>query len=169
MEQESKRPAGGATRSVIHACAPDDIDVVRGLFREYQRAIGVDLCFQGFEQELQSLPGVYAAPSGLLLLAKVGGDVAGCAALRRQNQTTCEMKRLFVRPPFQGRGIGKALVAHIIGAARTLNYNAVRLDTLPSMVTATALYLSLGFKPIPAYYSNPVEGTRYFELLLDRV
>ena len=137
--------------------------IARGLLREYQRDIGVDLCFQNFEAELASLPGDYAPPSGRLLLAKVDGDIAGCVALRKLAESACEMKRLFVREEFKGKGLGRRLASAIIDEARCEGYSTIRLDTLPTMTRAQALYGSLGFKPIRPYASNP-EPALYFEL-----
>ncbi len=156
----------GPMIQVLLATSADDVEAARELFVEYQRTIDVDLCFQNFEKELAALPGDYAAPSGRLLLAKSNGDVAGCVALRRLSETTCEMKRLFVRAAFQGQGVGKKLVTRLIEEARGIGYSAMRLDTLPTMKPARALYESLGFRPIPPYTSNPVPGTAYLELRL---
>ncbi len=142
----------------------DEVQATRELFREYQRHIGVDLCFQGFEAELESLPGDYGPPSGRLLLAKSGDQLAGCVALRRLPNSACEMKRLFVRPEFQGQGIGRKLATTIIAVARSIGYTTMRLDTLPTMKEATALYVALGFQPIPTYNASPIAGTLYFEL-----
>lgn len=151
---------------VIHAGSPDEIQVARDLFREYQQAIGIDLCFQNFQQELESLPGEYGPPTGRLLLAKSGNDTVGCVALRELSDSTCEMKRLFVRSAFKANGIGRKLASAIIQEARSLGYSTMRLDTLPTMKEAVALYESLGFRPISPYRFNPVPGTLYFELQL---
>jgi GNAT superfamily N-acetyltransferase len=146
---------------------PDEIRTVRALLREYEMELGVDLCFQGFDQELADLPGDYAGPRGALLLAEVDGAVAGCVALRAIDAATCEMKRLYARPAFRGRGVGRALVAAIMAEARRIGYVRMRLDTLPMMTEAQALYERLGFVDIPPYRENPVPGTRYLELALD--
>jgi putative acetyltransferase len=137
--------------------------LVRELFREYQAAIGVDLCFQSFEAELAGLPGRYAPPQGTILLAD---DGAGVAALRALDPHAAEMKRLFVRPSSQGTGLGRALAEGIIDAARGRGYSRLRLDTLPMMDTAIAMYRALGFVEIASYTANPVEGALYFELAL---
>jgi putative acetyltransferase len=156
----------GAAIGIAPAAGVADIEAARELFREYQRAIGVDLCFQGFEQELAALPGVYAPPSGRLLLARAGGALAGCVALRGLSDDTGEMKRLYVRPLFQGRGLGRDLVTALFAEARAADYSVLRLDTLPSMKAAAALYTSLGFAPIPSYNSSSLDGMLFFELRL---
>jgi ribosomal protein S18 acetylase RimI-like enzyme len=131
--------------------------------RDYQRAIGVDLCFQGFEDELRALPGDYAPPRGALILARHGGLPAGCVALRPWDDAACEMKRLYVRAPLQGQGLGRLLVDTVIARALALGYRAIRLDTLPMMATAIALYERYGFREIAPYRDNPIEGARYME------
>lgn len=146
-----------------------DIPAARELFLEYARSLDFELCFQGFDRELAELPGRYAPPSGRLLLARDGDACVGCIALRALGAGVCEMKRLYVRPAFAGRGIGRRLVEALIAEARTIGYRAMRLDTVPTMHAAIALYESLGFKPIAPYTENPIEGARFLELPLTRV
>jgi putative acetyltransferase len=147
--------------------AVDEVLMVRCLFEEYADSLGIDLCFQGFEQELAGLPGSYAPPQGRLLLAREDGQTAGCIALRPLEPGTCEMKRLYVRPAFRTHGIGRVLVDRLIQEARQAGYRHMRLDTLPSMATALALYRRLGFREIAPYYKNPVAGAVFLELPLD--
>lgn len=143
---------------------PEDLDAVRQIFLDYAHSLDVDLCFQDFESELAGLPGKYAAPHGRVLLAVSDGDVVGCVAMRPLEATTCEMKRLYLRPAGRGLQLGRQLAIRICGAAKTIGYQRIRLDTLPSMQTAQQLYATLGFKPIAAYVFNPVPGTTYLEL-----
>ena len=147
-------------RSVATA---DCVEHVKALFREYEQSLGVDLCFQGFESELASLPGAYAPPRGRLLIAMDGDDAGGCVALRPLGGDSCEMKRLYLRPALRGRGAGRALAMRVIDEARAIGYRTMRLDTLPTMKEAIALYVSLGFRRIAPYYPNPVPGAIYME------
>ncbi len=151
----------------LSARSPEDIEVARTLFREYEASIGVDLCFQNFEAELANLPGAYAPPSGALFLARSEGETAGCVALRRLEEGICEMKRLYLRPAFQGRGLGRVLAEAVLAQARRIGYRRMRLDTLPSMTRAIPLYRSLGFYDIPPYAVNPVKGALFLELSLE--
>jgi len=147
---------------IRHAHVPDEIEQVRLLFLDYQAAIGVDLCFQGFAEELASLPGSYARPAGCLLLAVEGTAVLGGVALRPLTGSNCEMKRLFVRPAGRGRGLGRMLAERLIEEARAAGYGRMLLDTLPQMKEAQALYRSLGFGEVAPYYANPIAGASYF-------
>jgi ribosomal protein S18 acetylase RimI-like enzyme len=151
---------------IIQGEAEEEMAIARELFQEYQQSIGLDLCFQGFAEELAGLPGAYAAPSGRLLLARQDGAYVGCVALRALDVERCEMKRLYVRPAFQGMGIGRKLVNALIAEARAIGYREICLDTLSTMETALTLYASLGFRDIAPYRYNPVEGARYMALTL---
>jgi ribosomal protein S18 acetylase RimI-like enzyme len=142
-----------------------ELPSVRELILEYARSLGVDLCFQGLDAELAQLPGDYAAPRGILLVAHVDGQLAGCCAMRTLDNVdyanACEMKRLFVRPAFRGLGIGRLLAERIMDAARQAGYSRILLDTLSDMETARALYQEIGFEEIPPYYHNPIAGAHY--------
>lgn len=143
-----------------------DLDTVRVLLREYAAALGFSLDFQDFDRELAGLPGAYAPPAGALLLARDAGEAAGCVALRPIAPGTCEMKRLYVRPACRGRGVGALLAGAILTEARRRGYQRMRLDTVPGMEAAQALYERLGFRDIAPYTDNPVPGTRFLELEL---
>lgn len=139
----------------------------RELFLEYAQSLGFSLCFQNFDEELARLPGDYAAPEGRLLLAEYESQLAGCIALHRLEPQICEMKRLYVRPQFRGKGLGRLLAERVITDARSIGYSHMRLDTVePVMSAAVAMYRTLGFKEIAAYRTNPNPGTMYLELLL---
>ena len=149
----------------VQAESPQQIEIARGLFREYAAGLNIDPCFQNFDQEVNDLPGKYAPPAGRLLLAVEGDQLAGCIALRSPNDGDCEMKRLYVRPEFRGQGLGKQLVTTLIDAAREIGYERMLLDTLPGkMDQAIGLYRSFGFHEIAAYYHNPVAGALFMEL-----
>jgi putative acetyltransferase len=151
----------------IRAESTEQVKVARAMFEEYAAALGISLCFQNFERELAELPGAYAPPSGRLLLALHAGQVAGCVALRKIGEGTCEMKRLFVRPRFRGLGIGRSLALKIIEEARSMGFARMCLDTLPlQMNEAVKMYRSLQFREIEPYYRNPVEGALFMELSL---
>lgn len=152
--------------SIVIATSPQDVEIARNLFREYQAALGVDLCFQDFATELATLPGAYAPPRGRLFLARKDMDVVGCVALRPLNDEHCEMKRLYVRPQGRATGLGRRLAEAVIDSARRIGYQRMYLDTLPSMREAQGLYETLGFRDVSAYRANPIAGTRYLALEL---
>jgi GNAT superfamily N-acetyltransferase len=139
---------------------------VAQLFREYAASLDFDLGFQGFDDEVASLPGAYAPPRGALLLARYAHTPAGCIALRELAARTGEVKRLYVRDAYRGRGLGRALVERLISLARDVGYERLRLDTVPAMASAQALYRAVGFAEIDPYRHNPVAGARFFELEL---
>jgi putative acetyltransferase len=156
-----------AQLSIAQARSPEDIAEVRTLFLEYANWLGFSLCFQGFDQELASLPGKYAPPEGRLLLATYDGQVAGYGALRPIEPGICEMKRLYVRPEFRGRRLGLKLATSLIDEARLIGYERMRLDTIPKqMADAHRMYVQLGFYEIPAYYDNPQASPCFMELRL---
>jgi len=145
----------------------DQISQARELFLEYAQSLGFSLCFQGFDKELAELPGDYAPPEGRLLLAEYDGQVVACVALHKLESAICEMKRLYLRPQFRGKGLGRTLAEHIISEARQIGYQRMRLDTVePVMKDAVAMYRKLGFKDIAPYRSNPIAGAMYMELEL---
>ena len=152
----------------IRPALPGEMDKIRALLREYSEMLGVDLCFQNFEEELATLPGRYARPRGELLIAISDDEAAGCIALRqfRDEAEICEMKRLFVRANFRGTGLGRRLAMAIIERGREIRYKKMRLDTLPQQVEAHRLYESLGFVDIEPYSDFPIAGSRFLELNL---
>jgi len=153
--------------SLAQAESPAQIAQARELFLEYAESLGFSLCFQNFDKELAGLPGDYAPPEGRLLLAEYEGQLAGCVALHKLEPGICEMKRLYVRPLFRGKGLGRVLAERIIAQARQIGYLRMRLDTVePVMKDAVAMYRKLGFELIAPYRSNPMEGTLYMELKL---
>jgi len=152
--------------SIIVAATPEDYSQAKHLFEAYQNFLGIDLCFQGFSAELNSLPIMYGPPRGALLLAKVGIDSVGCVGLRDLGNNIAEMKRMYVLPAFQGNGIGKALITHFIAMAEHYGYGAIRLDTIPKLERAVDLYRKVGFREIEAYRHNPDPTALFLEMKL---
>jgi len=151
--------------NLVQAETSEQIEQARRLFREYADWLQIDLCFQNFENEVANLPGEYVPPAGRLLLAYDNSELAGCIALRRLDEHSCEMKRLFVRKEFRGRGLGRQLITAIIQEAKQIGYEHMRLDTLPpKMNDAIGLYRSYGFREIEPYYHNPVPGALFMEI-----
>ncbi len=157
------------TFSLKPARSVSDLALAARLFREYAVELGEDLCFQGFTEELASLPGRYAPPTGEILLAWLEDTApVGCIAMRPLDtpdgdSKVCEMKRMYVQAAGRGHGIGKAMVAEILSLARNAGYKAMRLDTLPRLKSALHLYEQAGFLEITAYYENPLPGVIYLE------
>ena len=151
---------------MIRELRDDDLNSIRKLFEAYAQSLGFDLGFQDFAAELENLPGDYATPRGGILLAEQEEKVVGCVALRRWDETICEMKRLYVIPDARGQGIGRQLAEAITARAKALGYERMRLDTLASMHAANRLYASLDFRPIAAYRYNPLAGAQFYELSL---
>jgi len=149
---------------IKRAESPDEMDEVRRLFREYEAFLDVDLCFQSFEEELAGLPGKYAPPDGILLLAWNGQEAVGCGALRKLDNGTCEMKRLFVKPRFRELGLGTTLAKRLIDKATRLGYSTMLLDTLDRLKAAMVIYESLGFVRTEPYYRNPLADVVYWKL-----
>jgi GNAT superfamily N-acetyltransferase len=162
---EMNSPGTAELLTIVQAENAAQIEQVRTLFLEYAESLGFSLCFQGFDQELAGLPGDYAPPEGRLLLAEYCGELAGCVALHKHSSGICEMKRLYLRPQFRGKGLGRVLAERMIRDAREIGYERLRLDTVePVMKDAVAMYRRLGFKEIDAYRANPMDGTLYMEL-----
>jgi putative acetyltransferase len=162
-QSETRNPA----LQFVQVQSESQIEQVRQLFLEYARSLGFSLCFQNFDQELANLPGDYSPPYGKLLLAEFEGELAGCVALHKLENEICEMKRLYLRPQFRGKGLGRALATRIIAEARDLGYSRLRLDTVESaMQDAVAMYLKLGFRKIDPYCENPMPSALYMELVL---
>lgn len=149
--------------ALVPAGVPEDYAVAGVLFREYAAGLGVDLCFQGFERELSNLAEVYGPPRGALLLARAGGDPAGCAAIRPLADEVCELKRMYVRPLYRGQATGQRMLDELLTAARNAGYRRMRLDTLSHLVTALSLYRRNGFTECGPYYRNPTPGVVYME------
>ena len=158
---------GGEPIAIVEASTADEIAEIRALFAEYQQWLGEDLSFQDFPAELDSLAELYAPPSGRLLLATAsGGSAAGCVGLKGLEPGICEMKRLYVRPPWRGLGLGRSLAEAVVSVGRDAGYAVMRLDTLARLEEAVALYRSMGFYEIAPYYENPMDGVFYLELSL---
>jgi ribosomal protein S18 acetylase RimI-like enzyme len=160
----------GPEIALVYPDAPALLEAVREIMREYARSLDVDLCFQNFDAELTGLPGEYAPPTGQLLLALVGGEPAGCGALRAlpdvDHANACEMKRLFVKPAFRRFGLGRLLAQALMDEARRSGYSVMLLDTLDDMEAARGLYGSLGFAETEPYYFNPIAGAHYLKASL---
>lgn len=151
----------------IIAQSKEDYREARVLLREYEAESEVDLCFLGFEEEIENLERMYGPPGGRFLILRAGERAAGCVALEDSSGKVCEMKRLFLRPEFRGRGLGRKCAEEVVRIAREMGYAAVRLHTLPAMRAAIALYRSMGFREIAPYAEPPVEGVVFMELGLD--
>lgn len=153
---------------VLREAGADEVETVREMFLEYAETIDFDLCFQGFDEELAGLPGDYARPRGILILATVDGAPAGCVALRPLRDDEGEIKRLYVRPDYRGLGLGRRLAREIVDFGRDAGYRMLRLDTVPRIMgAADALYQDLGFVATPPYYDNPIPGAVYYALEFD--
>jgi GNAT superfamily N-acetyltransferase len=150
--------------NILPATTAQDLADVRSLFGEYAGLVAEALCFQNFGEELEALPGAYAPPGGILLIARDGSVAAGCVGLRRIDPATGEMKRMYVREPYRGSGLGRRLALEVIEAARRLDYARVALDTLPKLAPAIALYRDLGFRECGPYLASPTPGALCFEL-----
>lgn len=162
----SSVPSASSVLKIFPADAAN-IPQARELFLEYAQSLGFSLCFQSFDKELATLPGHYAPPDGRLLLPECDGQLAGCVALHKLEEGVCEMKRLYLRPQFRGKGLGRTLVDRIIAEARQIGYSRMRLDTVePVMKDAVGLYRKIGFREIAPYCANPIAGALYMELLL---
>ena len=155
--------SSGGDLNIREAEGAADMKAVRELFIEFQGIINVDLCFQGFDEELATLPGRYARPLGRLFLAMDGDEAVGVTGLRPMGDGVAEMKRLYLRPPWRGSGLGRRLAEAVVDAARHAGHKKICLDTLDFMDEARNMYRSMGFVEIPAYYDNPLDGVFYLE------
>lgn len=154
-------------KEIVAVTTNEQVETTRQLFREYEKWLDMDLCFQSFEEEMQNLPGKYALPDGRLYLANIDGQAVGCIALRKIGDGICEMKRLYLKDAARGHGFGKTLIEKVIVDAREIGYSKMRLDTYPpKMGKAVSLYESHGFRAIDAYYDNPHDGVLFMELNL---
>ena len=170
MRPARRRVGSASLGTVLHvlpARTPIQLRDVRALFIEYAASLGFDLGFQGFDREIAALPGDYAPPRGVLLLAEEDDSAAGCVALRPLDEQACEMKRLYVRPAWRRRGVGRLLCEALIARAQRLGYARMKLDTVPEMAEAIALYRSLGFEPVEPYRFNPLPGALFMERVLE--
>ena len=171
MDNDATGDASAPQLDIVPAESPEQLADARLLFKEYASGLGLDLCFQNFDAELESLPGEYAPPGGVLVLALVDGQLAGCGALRglpdADYPNACEMKRLYVRPAFRRFGLGRLLAEALMDHATQAGYSSLLLDTLDDMEAARGLYVSLGFEEIPPYYFNPIAGAHYLKVDLD--
>lgn len=155
-----------STIEIVDAATPAWRETACLLFREYAAQLPVDICYQGLEGELATMPGRYAPPGGRLLIARCGGQVAGCIAMRKIGDGVCEMKRLYVRDAFRKAGVGRALSERLLAEARAAGYRLMKLDTMAEMIPAIRLYESLGFVPTAPYNEHPLEGIKFFECRL---
>jgi GNAT superfamily N-acetyltransferase len=151
---------------IVLAASEEDYALAKTLFLEYARDIDLDLSFQDFDRELAEIRVQYGPSEGGILILRVDGQPAGCVAVRRFEMDTAELKRMYIRPAYRGQGLGRRLGEEALALAKRLGYRAIRLDTLPQMGKALALYLGFGFVEIPAYRFNPVPGAKYYELKL---
>ena len=154
---------------IIDVHTSEEVEKAKELFQEYAESLGFELCFQNFKKELVNFPYQYSPPDGRLFLARFKDQFIGCIGLRKFEKRICEIKRLYVRPDFRGKQAGRALAKAAVKAAKTIGYEYIRLDTLPSMKSANKLYGSLGFEHIGTYRHNPIKGAIYMELNLKRL
>lgn len=155
---------------IISLCnSTQDFEIAKLLTKDYMAWLGMDLGFQNVDKEFENFKRMYSAPAGAFIYAKIGGKVVGGVGVRRQMDTICEMKRLFIYENNQGKGLGRVLSKNIISISKELGYEKMRLDTVSKLKSANALYDKLGFKDIPAYYTNPDKTVRYMELELNKL